>query len=75
MDLESLEAELSKLSPREKAVITYKLLESLENDESGSSDEVWVNEALNRYYDLVDGGNKTAIDSELVIKEAKSKYK
>ena len=74
MDLISLEAELLKLSPKEKAAITYKLLESLESDEPGNMDEIWVNEALNRYYQIVNEG-KAVIDSELVIREAKSKYK
>ena len=73
MDLKSLEVELLKLSAKEKAVITYKLLESLESDESGNIEEIWVNEALNRYYNITGGGD-AVIDSELVIKEAKSKY-
>jgi len=72
MDLQSLEAELLKLSPKEKAAITYKLLESLESDESGDIDEVWVNEAIARYYQLSD---KDVVDGESVIREAKSKYK
>jgi len=73
MDLKSLEVELLKLSAKEKAVITYKLLESLESDESGNIEEIWVNEALNRYYNIT-GGRDAVVDSELVIKEAKSKY-
>jgi len=73
MDLKSLEAELLKLSAKEKAAITYKLLESLESDESGNIEEIWVNEALNRYYRIIDGGD-AVVDSELVIREAKSKY-
>ena len=74
MDIKSLEAELLKLSPKEKASISYKLLESLESDENEDIDEIWVNEALNRYYQIT-GSNKNLIDSELVIREAKSKYK
>jgi hypothetical protein len=74
MELKSLEAELLKLSPKEKAILIYKLLESLENDESENIDEIWVNEALNRYYQISEA-NKNLIDSELLIKEAKSKYK
>jgi len=73
MDLKSLEVELLKLSAKEKAAITYKLLESLESDESGNIEEIWVNEALNRYYNIT-GGRDAVVDSELVIKEAKSKY-
>jgi Putative addiction module component len=72
MDLRSLEAELLKLSSKEKAEITYKLLESLESDESDNIDEVWINEALARYYQL---SGKDVVDSETVIKEAKLKYK
>lgn len=74
MDIKSLEEELNKLSPREKAVITYKLLESLENDESDDIDEIWLNEAVSRYYQI-SGGNREIIDSDLILKEAKSKYK
>lgn len=74
MDLKLLESELSKLSPREKAQITYKLLESLESEESGDFEDVWVNEALNRYKEITKNG-KSLVDSDLVIKEAKSKYK
>ena len=73
MDLKSLEVELLKLSAKEKAAITYKLLESLESDESGNIEEIWVNEALNRYSNIT-GGRDAVVDSELVIKEAKSKY-
>ena len=74
MDIKSLENELLKLSPREKAAITYKLLESIENDGTGNLEEIWVEEALNRYYDIRDN-RKGVIDGDLVIREAKSKYK
>ena len=60
------------MSPKEKAAITYKLLESLESDESGDINEVWVNEAIARYYQL---SEKDVVDSETVIREAKLKYK
>ncbi len=74
MDLKSLESELLKLSPRERAIITYKLLESLEGEESGEIEDIWINEALSRYNQVVSSG-KYAVDSELIIREAKSKYK
>ena len=74
MDLKLLEQELLKLSPKEKAAITYKLLESLENDETENIEEIWINEALERYYNVT-GEGKNLVDSALVIKEAKSKYK
>jgi DNA-directed RNA polymerase specialized sigma24 family protein len=74
MDLKSLETELLKLSPRERAIVTYKLLESLESEESGDIQDIWINEALSRY-DQLARNSKLAVDSELIIKEAKEKYK
>jgi len=74
MDLKSLESELLKLSPREKAIVTYKLLESLEGEESDDVEEIWINEALKRYDQIIQS-DKHTIDSDLIIKEAKSKYR
>jgi Putative addiction module component len=72
MDLHTLEAEILKLSPKERAAIIYKLLESLESDKSDNIEEIWVNEAIARYYQL---SNDEVIDSDSVIKEAKLKYR
>lgn len=74
MDLKLLESELLKLSPSEKAQITYTLLKSLEGEKSSDFEEIWVDEALSRYKDI-NKKNESLIDSDLVIKEAKSKYK
>ena len=74
MDLKSLESELLKLSPREKAIVTYKLLESLEKEEADDVEDIWINVALRRYDQITKGDNLT-IDSDLIIKEAKLKYK
>lgn len=73
MDIKSLEKELLKLSPREKAVITHMLLESLDTEENQDYEDVWINEALNRYNQI--SNDKLLIhDFNLVIKELKSKY-
>ena len=74
MELKQLESELLKLSPKERALMTFKLLESLEAEEAGDFEEVWISEALNRYKQISEDG-KSLIDSDLVIREAKSKYK
>ncbi|MBK9097690.1 MAG: addiction module protein [bacterium] len=74
MDLKSLESELLKLTPRERAIVTYKLLNSLENEESEDVEDIWLDEALSRYEQIVKTG-KFTVDSELIIREAKSKYK
>lgn len=73
MDLKSLEKELLKLTPREKATITYKLLESLDTEVNQDYEDVWIDEALNRYNQISE--DKSLIhDFNLVIKESKSKY-
>lgn len=74
MDLQSLETELLKLTPKEKAVIIHKLIKSLDDEQTGDYEEVWIQEALNRYGQISDDVEK-AVDVKLVIKEAKSKYK
>jgi DNA-directed RNA polymerase specialized sigma24 family protein len=74
MELKLLESELLKLTPKERAIITYKLLESLESEEPGDIEDIWVNEALSRYDQIVRSG-KFAVDSDLIISEAKAKYK
>ncbi len=73
MDIKSLEKELLKLTPREKAIITYKLLESLDTEANQDYEDVWIDEALNRYNQISE--DKSLIhDFNLVIKESKSKY-
>lgn len=73
MDIKSLESELMKLSPKEKAIITTKLLASLDAEVDQDLEKIWLNEALSRYDQLLK--DETILtDSDLVIKEAKSKY-
>ncbi|MDP2363773.1 MAG: addiction module protein [Ignavibacteria bacterium] len=73
MDIKSLEKELLKLTPREKAIIAYKLLESLDSEDNQDYENVWIEEALNRYNQISE--NKSLIhDFNSVIKESKSKY-
>jgi hypothetical protein len=73
MDIKILEKELLKLTPREKVVISYKLLKSLDTEENQYYKDVWIDEALNRYNQISE--DKSLIhDFNLVIKESKSKY-
>jgi len=66
MDLKSLEAELLKLSPKERAIVTYKLLDSLESEESGDIQDIWINEALSRY-DQLARNSKLAVDNKYCL--------
>lgn len=73
MDIKSLEKELLKLNPREKAIITTKLLKSLDSQEDHDYEDIWIDEALNRYNHI--SKDKSFIhDFSTVIKESKEKY-
>ena len=73
VDIKSLEKELLKLTPREKAIITTKLLESLDSEKDHDYEDVWIDEALTRYNQI--SKDKSFIhDFSLVIKESKEKY-
>lgn len=74
MDLKLLESELLKLTPKEKAAIAFKLLKEIENEEPDNIEEVWIDEAIKRY-EQIKGDEKISVDGDLVLKEAKSKYK
>ena len=63
MDLKSLESELLKLSPKEKAAIAFKLLKEIENVESDDIEEVWINESLQRYSQMTEEQKKIIMDS------------
>ena len=74
MDLKILESEALKLNPRERAELAYKVLQSLSDETSGEIEDVWINEALNRYKQFGED-SKMGTDLDSVIREAKSKYK
>ncbi len=63
MDLKSLESELLKLSPKEKAAIAFKLLKELEDEKADGIEEKWINEALQRYGDITEEQKKLILDS------------
>ena len=63
MDLKSLETELLKLSPKDKAAIAYMLLENIEDDESVDFEEVRVTEVLQRYSQLTEEQKKLILYS------------
>ncbi|MCL5028944.1 MAG: hypothetical protein M1480_07980 [Bacteroidetes bacterium] len=63
MDLKSLETELLKLSPKDKAAIAYMLLENIEDDESVDFEEVRITEVLQRYSQLTEEQKKLILYS------------
>jgi hypothetical protein len=62
-----------RLSSKERAALSYKLLESIDAESTADADELRQKEVDERYKQLTTGiaKNKAA---ELVIKGAKSKY-
>ena len=73
MNIKTLEEELLKLPAKQRAELTLKMLESLENDETVDTDKIWLEESLRRYHSI-ESNKSELIDSESVIREAKSKY-
>ena len=74
MKSKAIETAALKLSPKEKAELSYKLLESLQNDETESIDKIWAEEAERRY-DSILKNEVHLSESKSVFKEAISKYK
>ena len=74
MELKNIETELLKLSSKEKALIVSKLLESLEGEDSTDIENLWIDEAVKRYSQIINNKN-LLFEAAEVIKEAKAKYK
>jgi hypothetical protein len=73
MKVIEIEKEALRLSSKERAALSYRLLESIDSENIDDIDEIWQKEVEKRYAQL-----KTDISisksADLVIKEAKSKY-
>jgi len=74
MKTEEIEKAALQLSIRERATLSFKLLESLDSEDTSDIDEVWQKEVEERYEQIRSGKAKTK-KADLVINEAKSKYK
>lgn len=74
MKTKEIEKAALKLSNKERAALSYKLLESIDAETADDIDKIWQKEVEARYNQIVNGKLKEE-NSELVIKEAKSKYK
>ncbi|MHB8905569.1 MAG: addiction module protein [Melioribacteraceae bacterium] len=73
MSIKEIEEAALSLSPRERAELSYKLLESIDSEIIHDVDKIWQEEVNERYEQLkLDATERKT--AELVIKEAKSKY-
>lgn len=73
MTTKEIEKSALKLTPQERAALSYKLLESIDSEEVEEVEEVWQKEIDARYQQIL-SGKANLKDAELVIKEAKAKY-
>lgn len=73
MSVKEIEKAALSLSKKERAVLSYKLLESIDGDEQKDVDDIWMNAVNERYSQLKSDESKLK-DASKVIKEAKSKY-
>ena len=74
MRTREIEKEALRLSAKERAALSYKLLESIDSETVRDLDELWQKEVEERYKQITSGSTKLK-NAELVIHEAKSKYK
>jgi len=73
MKISEIEKAALHLPLKERATLSYKLLESIDSENIDNADEIWKDEVDKRYKQITSGEAKTK-KAELVIKEAKSKY-
>jgi putative addiction module component (TIGR02574 family) len=72
MDLAALETEALKLSPRSRAKLAEKLLQSLETLSEAESERLWAEEAQRRH-DELETGTSVARSAEEVFREARTR--
>ncbi|PKL84088.1 MAG: addiction module protein [Ignavibacteriae bacterium HGW-Ignavibacteriae-3] len=73
MSIKEIEKAALALSPKERAELSFMLLESIDSDEIQNMDKIWQAEVEERYKQLKIGHTERR-SADLVIKEAKSKY-
>lgn len=71
MTLEKLEAEIRKLSLRERSVLAKWIVESLDDLSEAEADALWVEEAERRL-DELEQGSVTEIAAEEVLRRART---
>lgn len=72
MDLAALETEALKLSPRSRARLAEKLLQSLEALSEAENERLWAEEALRRHEEL-ETNTEVARSAEEVFRDARAR--
>ncbi len=74
MSIKEIKKAALSLTAKERAELSYLLLESIDSENVQNIDKIWEEEVKARYEQLIRDPSAERI-AELVIKEAKSKYK
>jgi len=74
LKVEKLEKEALQLDPHDRALLAEHLISSLDADEDPDAERLWIEEAERRYRDYR-AGNVKAKPAEMVLREAKAKFK
>ncbi|OGU65013.1 MAG: hypothetical protein A2499_06185 [Stygiobacter sp. RIFOXYC12_FULL_38_8] len=73
MTINEIEKAADNLTPAEKALLSYKLLESIDSESSENLDQFWQKEIDDRYNQILKG-KAILKNANSVINEAKQKY-
>ncbi|MDH4164637.1 MAG: addiction module protein [Nitrospirota bacterium] len=74
LTVKEIEKEALKLDARARALLAEHLINSLDAEEDPEAEKAWVEEAERRYQEYKKSGIK-ARSAELVMREAREKYK
>ena len=74
MSIEEIEKAALSLTSKEKAILSFKLIESIDSDSDEEVDKIWLDEIEKRYRQILEKNVKTK-NADTVIAEAKAKYK
>jgi len=74
LKVKEIEREALRLDTRERALLAEHLISSLDTDEDPEAERLWIEEAERRYKEYKEG-RVNAKPADMVLKEARAKFK
>lgn len=74
LKVKEIEKEALRLDTRERALLAEHLISSLDTEEDPEAERLWIEEAERRYKEYKEGRVK-AKPADMVLKEARTKFK
>lgn len=74
LKVKEIEKEALRLDTRERALLAEHLISSLDTEEDPEAERLWIEEAERRYKEYKEGRVK-AKPADMVLKEARAKFK